>query len=309
MKIEFKQNSPAKASIDLHMHTTHSDGTYTTEQLLCLIRQAGLSVVSITDHDNVDAYNDLPLYPQYTQGLTIVQGVELSFIYNGRVRDMLGYGIDIGSMKKVLDEWYPLKKRLEIQQLILISMKDMCRKNGILFDEDIQVSSGKKMEAYSLMHASIASYAQNLERFPFTKLATEFYWGHVSHRESPFFVDETMGIPNMADVIQAINNSGGLAFLAHPCSYQLGYDEVASFTRDAAKQGIHGIEVQHAAYTPRDLSFTKSLAHELGLYQSGGSDYHGNLKPGLELGRAFGNVLVQMHEIQPWIDNAFKACR
>jgi len=289
--------------IDLHMHSVHSDGTFTTRDLLNMLWDKDADIISFTDHDSVDCYRDLKngtaaLY----QGLTLIPGVELTCRVEGELRDMLGYGIDVPVIAEFLDERYSLENRIRKQQTVLERFKEICRNKDLIFDESIQAVEGKKAEGYTVMFMELNRHPENIKRFPFLGDATRLYWDHFTKPESEFFVDETFDLPSFEEAIDVIHRAGGMAFIAHPYVYGLSDGMTEALIRHAAESGAEGMELKHQSNKPGHVEKLRRFAEKYGLYLSGGTDFHGYNKPGIKLVTAYGNMLVDYKEIEPWIN-------
>ena len=115
--------------IDIHIHSNHSDGTYSVSEILQRAEKLNLSYISITDHDTVSAYEELNNIDisKYYSG-KIIQGVELKSLYDEKVIDLLGYKIDVQKLKNWLDEFYKTRKRADIQNKYFNQLYDVCKK-------------------------------------------------------------------------------------------------------------------------------------------------------------------------------------
>ena len=291
--------------IDLHIHTTNSDGTDTTQEIIDQAIAGKIDILSITDHDSVESYFDLKGIENKNQVPTIITGVELSFDYKNSLRDMLGYNIDVTIMKDWLEKQYSLKKRLEKQNKILKNFSEVLRAKGMIVDDNMKIKNGYKSEGYDLVYKSITSHKENLEKFPFIKNNSRFYWDYFQNPKSDLFVGEHEGAPTMKQAIDIIHKSGGLAFLAHPFKYERDLDNVNKLINDAIESGIDGIEIYHSEHLPGDAEYLAKIAKDNDLFISGGSDYHGlDKKPGTKLVVGLDNVKVELKDIQPWLDQS-----
>lgn len=288
--------------IDLHMHSTHSDGTCSTRELLTMFHELGIEIAAFTDHDSVGCYHDLNTDPTLpTDGVDIIQGVEMEFQYDGQQRDMLGYGIDVDLVQKKLDEIYSLEHRIEKQSVILAQFKEKCRAQGLKFNEDLRITDGRKAEAFTSMYYSLNEYPENLEKYPVISNNTEFFWKYFSNKESPLYVNETFDLPTMQEIVDILRGAGATVFLAHPNAYGMAPEVQEKFVADAVKCGIDGIEASHNTNKPGGEERIRRYAAQYDLLISGGSDFHGALKPGLNLLTGYGNVHVRYDDIEPWI--------
>lgn len=288
--------------IDLHMHSVNSDGTCSTQQLLNMLEALGARIISFTDHDSVGCYDDLRagrarLYP----GVTLIPGVELSCRVDGSLRDMLGYGISVREMSEFLEGRYASERRIQKQQMILDKLMGICHRLGLTFDDSLRAREGKKAEGFVIMYRELNRHPENVERYPFIADNTAFYWKHFSNRDSEFFVDETFDLPSFAEAVEAIHRSGGRAFLAHPYAYGMDQTHVEALVEEAVKAGADGIELRHSSNKGDDVEKIKEFARRYSLLLSGGTDFHGTTKPGLELVTGYGNMRVNYEDIAPWI--------
>lgn len=290
--------------IDLHMHSVHSDGTFRTQDLINMLWDKSVDIFSFTDHDSVGCYFDLmdgraSLY----EGVTLIPGVELSCRVDGCLRDMLGYGVSVQQIGQYLDQRYSLENRIRKQQQVLDRFKEICRSKGLVFDESIAATEGKKAEGYTVMFMELNRHPENAVLYPFTTDATRLYWDHFVNKESDFFVDETFDLPEFSEAVEVIHRAGGLAFLAHPFVYGLSDEDTEALVCHALDAGIDGVELKHQSNKDGHVEKIRRFADKYGLLLSGGTDFHGYNKPGIKLVNAYGNMLVQYEEIAPWIHN------
>ena len=290
--------------IDLHIHSTNSDGTYSTQEIIEQLHYKGANLISFTDHDSVGCYRDIVerravLYDD----MILLPGVELSCRYNGELRDVLGYGISVSYIDVALNNRYSLENRIHKQENILSELKEICRRHELVFDEGISIKEGKKAEGFVVMYNELNLHPQNLEKYPFIANNTRFYWDYFSNRNSDFYVDETFDLFSFKEAVQLIHNAGGKAFLAHPFAYGMSQSEVDDMVHEAVEAGIDGIELKHSSNKGNDVENVSRYAQAYGLLCSGGTDFHGKTKPGLELVNAYGNVDVGIDDVGDWIFN------
>lgn len=293
--------------IDLHMHSVNSDGSETTQQLLDQLFALDVGIMSFTDHDSVGCYYDLEGIPnKYGRSMTIIKGCEFSFVYNNKIKDMLGYGIDINYVKNFLDDRYSLSARIEKQRENLKLFKGICKAKGMIFDDSIDVSTGNKSEAFVVLYYELNKYPENVKRFPFIVDNTSFYWNYYANIESDYYVSETKGLPVMEEIIDVIKKAGGKAFLAHPYAYSRDRESNDVLINLAIENGVDGIEIQHSSNKEDDATVLTQIALSHKLLRSGGSDFHGKTKPKLKLVRGYDNMQVKFDEISEWVDTVDK---
>ena len=253
--------------IDLHMHTTASDGTDTPAVLVKKAWEKGVSVISVTDHDTVagipEALAALP------SGMRLITGVEFSSIVygdDGFRCHILGYGIDIESeeIAHAIDEG--MKKRREKLYGRLDYIKDNF---GIVFpDEDV-----KELEAFNAV-----------SKLHIARLLVKY--GHSADIGDA--IDRFFGSNAPDDridaalAIDAIRKAGGVAVFAHPIGGEreprIDADELYRRARVLRDMGVSGIEGYYSRYTAADRAPILDAAERLSLLVSGGSDYHGENK-------------------------------
>ena len=231
----------------------------------------------------------------------MIPGVELTCRVDGNLRDMLGYGIDTSLMESWLDQKYSPENRVRKQQQVLERFKEICRDKLLIFDESIQATEGKKAEGYTVMFMELNRHPENIRRFPFLGDATRLYWDHFTDPNSEFYVDETFDLPTFEEAIEIIHQAGGMAFIAHPYVYGLSDEDTEALIRRAADAGVNGMELMHQSNKPGHTEKLRRFAEKFHLYLSGGTDFHGYNKPGIKLVTAYGNMLVNYHDIEPWI--------
>lgn len=254
--------------IDLHMHTNHSDGAYPPIELVKRAKEAGLSAISITDHDSVNGINEAIIYGKEI-GVEVIPGLEISTDLDDKEIHLLAYFIDIENeeLRKYLiffrDERFHRAKRI-VQKL---------RKLGLHITLDdvlaqAQNSSiGRPHVAYALVDLGIISnYYEAFDK----------YIGD----NGPAYERKIHVSPQSA--LKLISDSGGLSIIAHP-----GYMK-ESILINLIKAGVDGIEVIHPSHNENQIKFYKGIVNQYCLLATGGSDFHGGKKgDGNNLGKYF----------------------
>lgn len=287
--------------IDLHMHTNHSDGTDSLEELLRNAEKAGLELISITDHDSVDAYFELEKNPELRkiyQGKIII-GTELRAMYKKTNIEILGYGIDYHKLHIMeVDQFL-------IQEKMLKHFKQVADRLGICYEENIQVKrhDPKFFYASHTFARSVLSFEKNIPIFEKMGLMfkpEEFYRIHESNIKSPFYTDNSEDYPSLETVVGDIHNAGGLAFLAHSYVYPFE-NHKETITEILRNTNIDGAECEYPTFTEKQREEIKKLCEETGKFKSGGSDYHAKNKPDIKLGTGIdGNLNISKELIKEW---------
>ena len=262
--------------IDLHVHTNNSDGDFTTLETIIEAEKQGIELLSITDHNNINAYEDLKSLPvkELYRG-TIISGTELEFAKDGRLFDMLGYGMDLELLKNTeIIKQGMVHSTVEGQTKILNQLKHICDKLGVRYSYDLSIKSANNM-ANDVILDDILTFEENKKILDDLGIydRTSFYREHFCEPTSPFYINETEGKFDVFYVSKVIHEAGGKAFLAHPFVYKL--PNIKEFLDWLVSQElIDGIECEHRKHTPEEICFIEQYCDSHGLLKSGGSDRH-----------------------------------
>jgi len=269
-------------AVDLHTHTNHSDGTLSPKELVYLAHSQGLKALAVTDHDITTA-NEEAINIGSQIGVTVVPGVELSVDYplpgNGHL-DILGLFIDYehGELNQALRSLR--EERTRRGERILERLSDI----GIRISlAEVQAEVGKG----SLGRPHIARVMMKRGYVANVNQAFQKYLKN----GAPAFVDKQK--LSASESIDLIINAGGMAIIAHP--FSLGFTTYKDFgdtflTLKAL--GLQGLEVYYPNYSDSMCRWLRSFAAENDLLISGGSDFHGSVKPDIQLGSGPGNLHV-----------------
>ena len=262
--------------IDLHIHTSNSDGDFTTEQIIKEAGKSGINILSITDHNNITSYNDIKNIPveKYYSGL-IIAGTELEFAKDGKLFDMLGYGInpDILRGTEIIQKGM-IHSTIEGETKILNQLKSICDKLGIMYSDNLIIKSANNM-ANDVLLDDIITHKENEEKLKELAIfdRSTFYRQHFCEPKSPFYINQTEGKFDVFYVVKAIREAGGKTFLAHPFAYKL--PNLKEFLDElVANNLLDGIECEHRKHTEEQIEWLKEYCDEHNLLKSGGSDYH-----------------------------------
>lgn len=288
--------------IDLHIHTTSSDGSDGPKDILIKAQQSGLKYISITDHDTIGAYEKLRKIKisNYYKG-KIIPGCELSAVHNGKPIEILGYGIDyesINSMGIVSDEIF-----LERENDYLKKMMRACKNLNLTYSKNLSIKDGKYF-ATQVMHSDLKKYSENENLLPkeIWESINAFYRTCVNNEESPFFIDQIKNYPTIQEAANYIKKAGGKAFLAHPFGYLLN-DYKEFLNSIVLLNALDGIECYHSLHTIEKTKYLLNYCFEHNLYASGGSDYHGKIKPDVHIGESIKGVKIPYEILKPWLPN------
>lgn len=272
--------------IDLHTHTTNSDGDLSSYELIKLASKNNIGTLAITDHDSIDGIKPLDKAEiEKTYGIKLINGIEVAAKVPVGLMHILGYDFDLDneSFNKKLIE---LKENSIVSTLRIIEQikKDY---NIVFSEEDIN-------ELINLPH--------HIGRPDIAKLCIKYgYAESVSDAFKKYLIDaynknrKKSNKMSYEESIDLILRSEGIPVLAHPKSLELPDSELIVLIEKLKACGLQGIEVYHSSHTKEERELFMKIANKYGLLVSGGSDYHGkSVKPEIELGRGTNNnVLVR----------------
>ncbi len=273
--------------IDLHVHTDRSDGSTAPEDLVREARQLGMQALAIADHDTLAGY-DAALPAAGAEGLELVCAVELSTRPESarspgkREKSVHVLGYFIGSPPSPgFREW--LKSQQDSRRQRNTDLIARLRDLGV---------------EICLQDAEV--YGRNQVGRPhFAKvLCDKGYVSSVQEAFDVYLADDAKASvdreePSLTEGIQRIQEGGGFASLAHPVRLPQRGTELADLLKGLKEVGLRGIEVQHSEHQPQDREAYLALARHFDLIPTGGSDFHGDNKPGVSLGTGVnGNVCL-----------------
>jgi predicted metal-dependent phosphoesterase TrpH len=262
--------------IDLHSHTNESDGTLSPEQLIAEAVHAGVTVLGITDHDTFAGYDQARQCARAGE-LELVCGIELSTKLHGHSVHLLGYfptGCAVAEFREwILDQQASRKER---------NVRLAARLRELGFDITVEEAEARGRGMTGRPHFAALmlekGYVKTL-RQAFDDYLDESAVGYVYRRE-----------PQFSEGVAVIRKAGGIASLAHPIRV---YGDVPKMMPELCGYGLNAIEAYHSDHGPRETELYLGLAKRYGLLVTGGSDFHGGVKPGVKLGTgADGNLHI-----------------
>ncbi len=287
--------------IDLHMHTTYSDGTESCETVLKKCQEKNLNYISITDHNTARAYEELEKmdFLSLFKG-KIIPGIELNTKALNIPIEILGYGIDYKKMNELATKVYiPPKERnlIEFKRLY-----DKCIKYGIVLDKDCANSYDPNTFASGFFHKEIIKHEENknllsLEAWDSSKI---FYRQFMSDPNMPLYVKMDDLVPDFNTASNLVRQAGGLVFIPHIFEYRNNAEPILKYILDNFK--IDGIECYYTTFTQEQHERVLNVCKKRNLFISGGSDFHGTIKPDVDIGVGYGNMQIPDEIIFPWIE-------
>ena len=256
--------------VDLHVHSNVSDGTKSPREVVKHASDMGVAVMALTDHDTVAGIDEAVAAAE-EYGVCLVPGIEISAGYRNRDVHILGYFVDKGS-REFLDI---LEKAWEKREERNIKIVEKFRR----FDISLDIEAIKKISGSSVI--TRAHFARWLVENGYCRSNSEVFEKYLGN-DGPCYVPRDYMTRETA--VKAILKAGGIPVLAHPMLYGLNSNEVDMLVGEMKEMGLKGIETYYSSNMGMDEQIVKGLADKYGLIMTGGSDYHGDNKPGLEIG-------------------------
>lgn len=271
--------------IDLHVHSTSSDGSFSPKELVDYAIEKGLSAFALTDHDSVAGLDEAISYAEVLRKTRndvpeVIPGIEFSTEYDGKDVHIVGLYIDYHSevFQKHLEDFVHSRD---------VRNEKMCDllKQGTGMD----ISYAKLQEAFPGSVITRAHYAKYMLQHGFVKSMAEAFERYIGDH-CPYFLPREKVTP--ADAIGLILAVGGIPVLAHPVLYGMGRERLEHLVGELKAAGLLALEAIYSSYTPSDEREMRVLAQKYGLAISGGSDFHGTNKVDLDLGTGYGHLYI-----------------
>ena len=263
--------------IDLHVHTTASDGTFTPSDAVLLAKKAGLAAMAITDHDTVDGVDEAVIKAKEV-GVELVPGIEISVGNTDNIH-IIGLYIDHKNDGLLRTVNILSQNRTERNKKIIENIRN--EGYDISYEKIQTVMHAKNIARLHIAHymqktGMVSDYRKVFKRFliPGTKTYVP--------REN---VSEEAGI-------KAILESGGIPVLAHINYLKESDEETEKTVKRLIDYGLKGIEVFYSGYDKRTEFLAHQISEKYNLLKSGGTDFHGTRRPGVYLGTGRGNLCV-----------------
>jgi predicted metal-dependent phosphoesterase TrpH len=283
--------------IDLHTHTTESDGTFPPEELIAEAGRVGLSAIAITDHDTFLGYEKAVPFAE-NSGIDLIRGIELNsrlHLDSRPVRwaHILAYFPD-AEPAPAFHQW--LDQQRTERRSRNVRLAENLRQHGI----DITV---EEVEARGRSLAGRPHFARILVEKGYASTIDEAFRRYIGE-DAPAFVERD-SLPTAA-VVGLIRDAGGIPVIAHPVRLSLDADELKRVLRELKHSGLLGLEIYHSEQDAELQNTYREIAEQLDLLPTGGSDFHGAVKPDTALGSGRNsNVLVP----REFLDGLFQYAR
>lgn len=291
--------------IDLHIHTNNSDGTDTVIELLKKVEKLKLDCISITDHDNCNAYEQLGniKVSDYFSGI-IIPGIEIKCTYKKRTIEVLGYKINAEKMNNWIKEFYKNKQRDFLQTKYFNLLYDKCKQMGLKLSDKEKIKWNPNNEWASFtIYSDLKKYIENKNIMP-DDMWKEFSGFNRKYCNNPnhiLFIDKSEDYPTLEQTIHAIKQCGGLVFMPHLFIYKWVENKEKFIEELVNNYEIDGLECYYTDFTEEQTNYILNLCEKRSLFKSGGTDYHGNNKEKISLAKGYGNLQINKDIIEDWI--------
>jgi len=287
--------SEPHAGIDLHVHSTASDGTLNPSEILAMAVQLGLKAIAITDHDTLAGSaaaisQGLPSTLQFLTGIEISAAAPPGFVSDGSIH-ILGYGIDLGNARlaALLEVLKTARENRNPKIIARLSALGMELNPDELTPFVGNGVAGRPHIAQLMVQKGLADSIDDA----FDRFLGKNRPGYVGKYRVP-----------MADAIGAIDSAGGIAVLAHPYLNDLkGPDGFEPFLQALISMGLGGIEAIYPDHPERVTTEYCRLARKYNLVITGGTDFHGEVTPGIQMGVGDGNFHVPYSIYENLVEN------
>ena len=276
-------------AVDLHVHSNRSDGTFPPARLVDYAMEKGLAAFALTDHDTVDGLEEAIQYarqlrstlpPQEAEQVPeVIPGIEFSTEYQGKDVHILGLYIDYHNecFQKYLRDFVASRDNRN---------RKMC---ALLQEAGIDISYEALLTEFPDAVITRAHYAKFLLNHNYIQSMKEAFDRYIGDH-CPYYVPREKVSPEQA--VKLILQAGGIPVLAHPVLYHMSDERLETLVAQLKDAGLKGIEAIYSTYNTAEERQIRRLAEAYQLTVSGGSDFHGDNKPGLDLAVGYGKLFV-----------------
>ena len=286
--------------IDLHMHSKYStDGCEEVSYMLNLAEELGLKYIAITDHNECLAYNDLknPEVRKLFSG-KIIPGVELNTKVLGIPIEILGYNINPWKMQELIDKTYlsvDERNKLEVKRIY-----EKAINAGIKLPDNFVDNYDGSIYCSKYFHNTLVKDETNKRYINENSWndSNVFYREYMSNPKTLFYVDMDDALPDFETSYRIVKEAGGDVFLPHIYEYRENSERIFKHILDNYK--IDGVECYYRNFTKEQTEYLLGVCKENNLFVSGGSDYHGRVKPHINMGTGEGSLNVPDEIVEDW---------
>ena len=263
-------------TIDLHTHSTFSDGTFTPSQLVKYAEEIGLKAFALTDHDTTEGIKEAK---SIETNVEVISGVEISTRYDKKEIHIVGLYVNENDADLNKQLKYYREKRVTRNFEILEKLNSL----GV----DITIDDVKESCTGDVI--SRAHIAKALVSKGFVGSYTEAFDRYLGDNKCAYVPRETL---NYEESMELITKAGGVPVLAHPLLYKMSDTNLENMMVKLRQKGLKAVEVYYSTHSNSDTQHVMAMANRVGLIYSGGSDFHGATKPKIDMGTGMGKLAV-----------------
>lgn len=268
----------SKEIVDLHVHSTESDGTFTPDELIIEAKRVGLKAIALTDHDTFSGIEKARLLAE-KENIELIPGIELSTNYNGKEIHIVGLYIDTANEKlaKETAEFRECRDNRNVKMIELLQNEGFNITLEALEAENPDcVITRANIARFMLNHGMIKSIQEAFDKY----IGDDCKCYVCRHKATPM------------EAVKLIKDANGIAILAHPLLYHMNTNQLQILIDELKSVGLDGIEAIYSTHTVGEEQLVKRIAKENNLLISGGSDFHGENKPYIKLGTGKGQLYI-----------------
>ena len=263
-------------TIDLHTHSTFSDGTFTPSQLVKYAEEKGLKAFALTDHDTTEGIKEAK---SIETNVEVISGVEISTRYDKKEIHIVGLYVNENDADLNKQLKYYREKRVTRNFEILEKLNSLGV--NITIDDVRESCTGDVI--------SRAHIAKALVSKGFVGSYTEAFDRYLGDNKCAYVPRETL---NYEESMELITKAGGVPVLAHPLLYKMSDTNLENMMVKLRQKGLKAVEVYYSTHSNSDTQHVMAMANRVGLIYSGGSDFHGATKPKIDMGTGMGKLAV-----------------
>ena len=263
-------------TIDLHTHSTFSDGTFTPLQLVKYAEEKGLKAFALTDHDTTEGVKEAK---SIETNVEVISGVEISTRHDKKEIHIVGLYVNENDADLNKQLKYYREKRVTRNFEILEKLNSLGV--NITIDDVKESCTGDVI--------SRAHIAKALVSKGFVGSYTEAFDRYLGDNKCAYVPRETL---NYEESMELITKAGGVPVLAHPLLYKMSDTNLENMMVKLRQKGLKAVEVYYSTHSNSDTQHIMAMANRVGLIYSGGSDFHGATKPKIDMGTGMGKLAV-----------------
>ena len=264
--------------VDLHVHTSFSDGTLSPSQVVSLAASKQLKAIAVTDHDTVDGIDEALRFAEHVD-LEVIAGTELSCMYKNKEIHMLGFFLDCGTpgLLEALSHQRESRDRRNMEMMRRLA------EDGIVFTTE-DLTGGNTDTVVTRAH-----FARVLVEKGYVKTTDQAFRKYLDHSKK--YCPPKEGFAP-EEAIRLILSAGGFPAIAHPMLYKMNYKEIGQMIVEFKSYGLQGVEVYYSAHCQYESAQLREICLKTSLLPTGGSDFHGSNKPDIDIGSGRGGLRV-----------------